>query len=172
MDFLFGKSLSPERFEELNKRVSRREELIYQIRVGNSVRALQIFGEDTGASFKEVKAAVHILEKEIRQFPALSQEELVTSPFAVRNLLLKGNKSEAVRLYCQQKGVDLPEATKAVERLEMDLLIDPNFLRPVLRAGYKVEAARHYSEMTGFSLGEAREVVDQLEQQMQLVEMY
>jgi hypothetical protein len=30
MHFLFGKSLSPERFEELNKRVSRREELIYQ----------------------------------------------------------------------------------------------------------------------------------------------
>jgi hypothetical protein len=74
MDFLFGKSLSPESFLELNKRVLRQEELIYQIRVGNSVRVLQIFGEDTGASFKEVKAAVRILEKEICQFPALSQE--------------------------------------------------------------------------------------------------
>ena len=89
------------------------------------------------------------------------------SPFAVRNLLMKGNKSEAVRLYCQQAGVDLPEATKAVERLQMDLLKDPNFLRPLLRAGHKVEAVRHYSEMTGVSLGEAQEVVDQLELQME-----
>jgi ribosomal protein L7/L12 len=167
MNFLFGKSLSPERFEELNKHVLRREELIYQIRVGNRVRALQIFGEDTGASFKEVKAAVSILEKEVRQLPALSEEELATSPFAVRNLLIKGNKSEAVRLYSQQTGVDLPEATKAVERLQIDLLKDPNFLRPLLRGGHKVEAVRHYSEMTGVSLGEAQEVVDQLEQQMQ-----
>ena len=167
MNFLFGKSLSPERFEELNKRVSRREELIYQIRVGNSVRALLIFGEDTGASFKEVKAAMRILEKEIRQFPAHSQEELLMSPFAVRNLLIKGNKSEAVRLYCQQTGVDLPEATKAVERLQMDHLKDPNFLRPLLRGGHKVEAVRYYSNTTGVSLGEAQEVVDQLEQQMQ-----
>ncbi len=167
MNFLKGKSLSPERFEELNGRVLRREELIYQIRVGNSVRALQIFGEDTGASFKEVKAAVSILEKEVRQLPALSQGELAMSPFAVRNLLIKGNKNEAVRLYCQQTGVDLPEATKAVERLQMDLLKDPNFLRPLLRAGHKVEAVRHYSEMTGVSLDEAQEVVDQLEQQME-----
>jgi ribosomal protein L7/L12 len=167
MSFLFGKSLSPERFEELNKLVLRREELIYQIRVGNSVRALQIFGEDTGASFKEVKAAVSILSKEVRQLPALSQEELVMSPFAVRNLLIKGNKSEAVRLYCQQTGVDLPEATKAVERLQIDLLKDPNFLRPLLRTGHKLEAMQHYSATTGVSLGEAQEVVDQLEQQMQ-----
>ncbi len=94
------------------------------------------------------------------------------SPFALRNLLIKGNKSEAVRLYCQQTGVDLPEATKAVERLEMDLLKDPNFLRPLLRAGHKVEAVRHYSETTGVSLGEAQEIVDQLEQQMQLIEKY
>ena len=168
MDSLFGKSLFPERFEELNKRVVRRDELIYQIRVGNSVSALQIFGEDTGASFKEVKAAMRILEKEKRQFSALSQEGLVMSPFAVRNLLIQGNKSGAVRLYCQQTGVDLPEATKAVERLEIDLLKDPNFLRPLLRAGHKVEAMRHYSETTGVSLGEAQEVVDQLEQQIQL----
>jgi len=89
------------------------------------------------------------------------------SPFAVRNLLIRGNTSEAVRLYCQQTGVDLPEATKAVERMHMELLKDANFLRPLLRAGHKVEAVRHYSETTGVSLGEAQQVVDQLEQQMQ-----
>lgn len=50
--FPFRQKPIPGRFEELNKRVLRREELIYQIRVGKSVRALQIFGEDTGASFK------------------------------------------------------------------------------------------------------------------------
>jgi ribosomal protein L7/L12 len=168
MSFLFGKSLSQQRFEELNTRVLRREELIYQLHVGNTVRALQIFGEDTGANFKEAKAAVTILEKELRRSPAPTKEELAMSPFAVRNLLIKGNTSEAVRLYRQQTGADLPEATKAVERMHMELLKDPNFLRPLLRGGHKVVAVRHYSETTGASLAEAQTVVDQLEQQMQL----
>src|SRR2546427_656248 len=85
-------------------------QVIFQIHGGNTVRALQIFGEDTGASFKEVKAAVAILEKELRHSLAPSKEELAMSPFAIRNLLLRGNTSDAVKLYRQQTGVELPEA--------------------------------------------------------------
>jgi ribosomal protein L7/L12 len=166
MAFLFGKRLSPERFEELKQRVSRRDELIYQLRVGNAVRAVQIFGEDTGASFKEVKAALALLEKELQASPHPTQEELNRSPFAVRNLLIKGNKDEAVRLYRQQTGVDLPEATRAIERMQLDLLEDPNFLRPLLRTGRKIEAIQHYSQTSGVSLEKAKEVVDRLEEQM------
>jgi len=41
MGFLFGKSLSPERFEELNKCVLCQEELSYQICAGNSIRSYE-----------------------------------------------------------------------------------------------------------------------------------
>jgi ribosomal protein L7/L12 len=88
----------------------------------------------------------------------------------VRDLLERGEKINAIRLYREATGGGLTEAKQAVEAIERDAggeiipsLLDDAFLESLLdllKKGQKIEAIKRYRERTGAGLKEAKDTVE------------
>lgn len=116
---------------------------------------------------------------------AMPSMEQITKLKEIKNLVQKGNKIEAIKIYRETFGVGLKEAKDAVEKLEagqplvftqtttatpqtgppsiMDFANDINEVAMLLREGNKIAAIKRYREITGASLAEAKEAVEKLE---------
>lgn len=94
----------------------------------------------------------------------------------VRNLLARGQKIGAIKVYREATGLGLAESKDAVEAIERagDLepvpqrpalthAVDEQLLRDLLAAGKKIEAIKVYREATGLGLAECKAAVEALE---------
>jgi ribosomal protein L7/L12 len=91
------------------------------VKAGRTLEALKLVREVTGCGLKEAKDAVDQLARgeALRAAPAKpgggSADEVLAE--AVRQLLRRGAKLEAVKLYRERKGCGLKEAMDAVEKI-------------------------------------------------------
>jgi len=93
----------------------------------------------------------------------------------LRDLLARGEKIEAIKLYREATGAGLAEAKQYVERLEAGQAaggpppgLDDAFwqsLVELLKQGQKIEAIKRYRERTGAGLKESKEAVESLTRQ-------
>ncbi len=94
-----------------------------------------------------------------------------TSDDSVADLLMRGEKIEAIKRYRERTGASLKEATEAVEALGHartrvgPSIVDPEFeqqLIATLERGNKIEAIKQYRERTQTGLKEAKDAVEAL----------
>ena len=148
------------------------------------IEAVKIYREATGLGLKEAKDFVDAVERGESPIPhatmtqpvatgALSSDALVNQ---LKDLLRRGSKIEAVKVYREASGLGLKEAKDFVDSLErgeaptMLSMPVPSFNRATvdwmeqvkaqLRKGNKIEAIKIYREMTGLGLKEAKDAVD------------
>lgn len=83
---------------------------------GHKIAAFRLYREETGAGLAEAKAVVESLESSVPLTePAGPEDPALTNQ--VVNLLGRGEKIEAIKLYRQHLGVGLKEAKEAVEQI-------------------------------------------------------
>ncbi|MGH2521649.1 MAG: ribosomal protein L7/L12 [Anaerolineales bacterium] len=116
-------------------------------RSGKKIEAIKLFRETFGVGLKEAKDAVEKIEA--GDLAEVTRQTLNTPGFAgfatpsepaldlgklkeIGNLIRRGNKIEAIKLYRQMFGVGLKEAKDAVERLEAG--------QPVVMSNITIEA--------------------------------
>ena len=83
---------------------------------GNKILAIKRYREETGVGLAEAKAAVESLETS-GSFTETVQPDDSDLTQQIVNLLGRGEKIEAIKIYRQRFGVGLKEAKEAVERL-------------------------------------------------------
>lgn len=94
-----------------------------------------------------------------------------TGDDAISDLLMRGERIEAIKRYRERTGAGLKEATEAVEALGHSRtrvgpsIVDPEFeqqLLTILERGNKIEAIKQYRERTRTGLKEAKDAVESL----------
>jgi ribosomal protein L7/L12 len=93
----------------------------------------------------------------------------------IRELLANQQRPEAIRLYMEQTGAGLGEATRAIERLQAErepqvintpagpFAIDLDEIERLTRNGQKINAIKLLREQTNLGLKEAKDAVDAIE---------
>lgn len=134
-NWFFGeKQNNTARLDELDARLTRRDEIISLLWEGHMTQAIKVYREDTAASRHDAKAAVERMELGLRQgqpVASLSRaesdaERLHSSAESadlraeVMGMVAQGQKIAAIKRYRQRTGVGLREAMEALERLESD----------------------------------------------------
>jgi len=99
---------------------------------GQKIEAIKAYRNLTGAGLKEAKDALDQIEREMQGIPTPLNLNLVdarpkpaTAPVDLddhfRDLIRKGNKIEAIKIYREYTGVGLKEAKDAVEAIEREM---------------------------------------------------
>lgn len=101
---------------------AQREAIVAAIKAGNKIEAIKLCREATGMGLAEAKDWVEKLET-TTDAPIASAGELTGTLAPLAELLFKGEKISAIKLYREQvqRGAGLAEAKEAVERLEAGL---------------------------------------------------
>ena len=101
---------------------AQREAIVAAIKAGNKIEAIKLCREATGMGLAEAKDWVEKLET-TTDAPIASAGELTGTLAPVAELLFKGEKISAIKLYREQvqRGAGLAEAKEAVEKLEAGL---------------------------------------------------
>lgn len=103
------------------------------------------------------------------ELSSTAENEERTSDATIADLLIRGEKIEAIKRYRERTGLGLKEAMEAVEALAHSQTrlgpstIDPEFeqqLLSVLRGGNKIAAIKLYRERTRVGLKEAKDAVE------------
>jgi hypothetical protein len=93
----------------------------------------------------------------------------------IRALLAEQRRTEAVRLYMEQTGASLGEATRAIERLQAErepqvlntsagpFAVDIDEIRALMQRGQKINAIKLLREQTNLGLKEAKDAVEAIE---------
>lgn len=157
------------------------KDIHYQLAMGNKIKAIKLYREQTGVGLKEAKEAVERMALELRAPGIEHPIAEIHADNELRQLILAGYKIQAIKYYRQQTGAGLKEAKEAVERMTPELkasaseptspkegdLVNPEELQRLILAGQKIQAIKYYRVSTGVGLKEAKEAVDWLEAQMQ-----
>lgn len=124
------------RLEEYDARLVRRDEVARFLSMGQKIKAIKVYREDTGASLADAKAAVDRMERAsglgiapgFANFPLETGEtdadmvERGMSKDALREeverLLSQNQKIKAIKVYRERTGVGLREAKEAVDSLD------------------------------------------------------
>lgn len=93
----------------------------------------------------------------------------------IRSLLKENRRAEAVRLYMEQTGAGLKEATQAIDQIQRQpptqvlntpagpFAVDLDEIERLIRGGQKINAIKLLREQTKLGLKEAKDAVDALE---------
>ena len=93
----------------------------------------------------------------------------------IKGLLKENRRTEAVRLYMEQTGASLKEATQAIDQIQHDrpaeviqtpagpFAVDLGEIERLTRNGQKINAIKLLREQTGLGLKEAKDAVDAIE---------
>jgi len=156
---------------------------------GKKIMAVKLYREQTGVGLREAKDAVEQFESQlalsgVSDSPNLegSQQASAVVPVGddVLDLLLRGYKIQAIKLYREQTGLGLREAKNAVEQSERQLALSGVSYSPdversqrasavvpvgddvldLLLRGYKIQAIKLYRSRTGLGLREAKKAID------------
>lgn len=96
-----------------------REEILAYARSGNLIAAIKVYRTATGVGLAEAKAAVEAMvaggPDRLPSMPAQSPGSVPTE--RVRELLSKGNKIEAIKVFREATGAGLAEAKEQVEQI-------------------------------------------------------
>ncbi len=89
---------------------------------GMKIQAIQAYREVTGSSLKEAKAAVEAIERGEPVLPHPPKRAVAPGDMQaqVRELLQRGNKIEAIKIYIEATGAGLREAKDAVDAIEQE----------------------------------------------------
>lgn len=112
--------LPPERYAELNSYPTDENAILHQLHMGNKIKAIKMYREQTGVGLKEAKNAVETME----QRKIFEMTEMYKGDEAIEYMLIAGNKINAIKLYRQRTGVGLKEAKDAVDWLEAQMKQD------------------------------------------------
>lgn len=163
------------------------EQEFFQLCQTSPINAIKIYREKTGLGLKESKDAIDAIRAGARQLPAgffgAPKEE--PSPLGqLVEILRKGNKIEAIKLYREKTGLGLKEAKDAIEAYMANSsapLASPfgagetattpaaptpqhedvrQRVATLLAEGNYIEAIKFYREKTGLGLKEAKDAVD------------
>lgn len=110
---------------------ARLDEIANLLRAGRKIDAIKVYRAVTGASLRDAKAAVEHLELYGTLAGATSQFEVVPQPASVvemdpqsvllaeiAQLISRGQKIQAIKVYRQHTGTGLADAKNAVDRIE------------------------------------------------------
>jgi ribosomal protein L7/L12 len=91
-------------------------EVLAAIDRGNKIEAIKLLRDATGLGLKEAKDAVEQIEAG-GSLVLAQKTTKATGSEGITSALQQGNKLEAIRLYREQKGVELKEAKDAIEAM-------------------------------------------------------
>jgi ribosomal protein L7/L12 len=156
------------------------------LRKRNKIEAVKVYREATGLGLKESKDFVDAVER--GELPTPHAAPTPSSPGSdalvsqLHELLRRGSKIEAVKIYRETTGLGLKEAKDFVDSLErgerptMPSMSVPPFNRATvdwmeqvkaqLRKGNKIEAIKIYRDATGLGLKEAKDAVEEIARQL------
>jgi ribosomal protein L7/L12 len=100
---------APQTAEDLERQIG------FLLEQGQKLEAVKLYKDQTGASLKEAKDAVEVIEH--GPSPTSPSEPEGQMEAELLRLLRAGKKVEAAKIYKQQRGVQLIEAKQAVEAL-------------------------------------------------------
>ena len=106
-------SLQPHQVQQIHK----------LLHVGQKIQAIQLYQQATGVGLAEAKQAVEemaLLEGTKPPSGVRSYDDPVLES-KIRSLLAKGRKIDAVKIYREEYGVSLTQATDAVNRIEASM---------------------------------------------------
>ena len=152
------------------------------VKAGRTLEAIRAYRDQTGAGLDDALAAVDRFQRELvpdegmqpQADRSLSEAVSLEGP-DVTTLLQAGRKLDAIRIYREQTGASLKDATDMIKDLERKLdLADQSEIEhsqdaaTLLRAGRKLDAIRVYREQHGLSLKDATEAISDLEKSLGL----
>jgi ribosomal protein L7/L12 len=152
------------------------------VKEGRTLEAIRAYREQTGADLDDALKVVDGLQRQAEPDDAmqpqadrsLSEAVALEGP-DVTTLLQAGRKLDAIRVYREQTGSSLKDATSVIQNLERKLdaedeseLEHGQDVETLLRAGRKLDAIRVYREQHGSSLKDATEAINDLEKSLGL----
>ncbi len=147
------------------------------IKEGRTLEAIRAYREQTGAELNDALTAVDNLQRQLAPDDAvqpqadrgLGGDMLTLQGPDVTALLQNGHKLDAIRIYREQTGASLKDATDAIKALESKLDADDDSevehnqdVETLLRGGHKLDAIRVYRQQTGASLKDATDEINEL----------
>ncbi len=155
------------------------------VKEGRTLEAIRAYREATGADLDDALKVVDGLQNTMEADDAVTPQadrsgeeggEMVALDGPdVTALLQAGRKLDAIRVYREQTGASLKDATDMIKALERKLdIADQSELEhgqdveTLLRAGRKIDAIRVYREQHEVSLREANDAVNALEKDLGL----
>jgi ribosomal protein L7/L12 len=156
------------------------------VQEGRTLEAIRVYREQTGASLDAALVVVDGLQQQLGPDDALlpqadrggldpQQQQVTLDGPDVTSLLQAGRKLDAIRVYREQTGANLKDATDVIKDLERQLdrgdqseIEHDQDVATLLRAGRKIDAIRVYREQHGVSLREATGAINQMEKNLGL----
>ncbi len=146
------------------------------VKEGRTLEAIRVYREQTGADLNDALAAVDNIQHQITPDDVLPQADrglggdtLSLAGPDVTSLLQSGHKLDAIRIYREQTGASLKDATDAIKDLERRLDAADNSevehnqdVETLLRGGHKLDAIRVYRQQTGANLKDATTEINEL----------
>ena len=162
---------------------SSEEEVRHWVKQGNKIQAIKVYRQATGVGLKEAKDAVEAFESGAPLAVPGSPLPPASNDLEgeISELLARGSKIEAIKVYREATDAGLKDAKDAVEAFERGeplslstvstpLPITPGSMddqvRDLLRQGNKIEAIKVYREATNCGLKEAKDAVEAIERQI------
>lgn len=152
------------------------------VQEGRTLEAIRLYREQSGANLNDALAVVDGLQQQLGSDEGVAPQAdrsletpgILEGP-DVTALLQAGRKLDAIRVYREQTGTNLKDATQTIKDLEHRLdRADPSEIEhdqdaaTLLRAGRKIDAIRVYREQHGISLKDATAAITQMEKELGL----